>query len=185
MSRRIITSLASAEWAGLFTGFTRSAFRLEALQHAADPDEEEAFVRFLAGQDPGVDLSWWIELAKGHTAAGRRMCRVRVVIEPPSDYTRFELAHFPAMAEAGDDIRIIVAGPGTWPAGMPRHDFWLFDDRDVWVLNYDDAGMFLSAELQTDRRVITDHLCWRDAALRQSIPVREYLAMSARRVSAN
>jgi hypothetical protein len=49
---------------------------------------------------------------------------------------------------------------------MPRHDFWLFDDRNVWVLNYDDAGMFLSAELQTDRRVITDHLCWRDAALR-------------------
>jgi hypothetical protein len=185
MSSKIITSLASPEWAGLFTGFTRSAFRLEVLQHAADPDEEEAFARFLAGRDPEVDLSWWVDLAKGHAAAGRSMCRVRVVIEPPSDYTRFELAHFPAMAEAGDDIRIIAVVPGIWPAGVPRHDFWLFDDRDVWVLNYDDAGMFLSAELRDDPRVIADHVCWRDVALRQSIPIREYLAMSARRVSAN
>lgn len=124
-------------------------------------------------------------LASPEWAAGRSMCRVRVIIEPPSDYTRFELAHFPAMAEAGDDIRIVPVAPGTWPAGVPHHDFWLFDDRDVWVLSYDDAGMFLSAELHIDQRVITDHLRWRDAARRQSIPVSEYLAMSAPRVSAN
>lgn len=113
------------------------------------------------------------------------MCRVQVVIEPPSDYTRFELAHFPAMAEAGDDIRIIAVALGTWPAGVPHHDFWFFDDRDVWALNYDDAGTFLSAELRDDPRVITDHVRWRDGVLRQSIPVSEYLAMSAPRVSAN
>ncbi len=183
MTRRVITSTASPEWAGLFTGFTRSAFRLEGLQHYTASGEQEAFARFRAGKDPKVDLSWWIGLAKGHTAAGRSMSRVRVVVEPPSDYTRFELAHFPAMAVAGDDIRIIAAAPGAWPPDVPQHDFWLFDDRDVWVLKYDGAGALLSAELLDDPQAITDHLHWRGAALRQAIPVRDYLAMSARRAS--
>jgi hypothetical protein len=143
MARRIITSNASPEWAGLFTSFTRNAFRLEARQHYTSSGEEEVFARFRAGKDPKVDLSWWIGLVKGHVAAGQRMSRVRVVIEPPSDYTRFELAHFPAFADAGDDVRIIAAAPGTWPTGVPHHDFWLFDDHDVWILEYDDAGALL------------------------------------------
>jgi hypothetical protein len=183
MARRMIASLASPEWAGLFTGFTSSAFRLEGLQHYTAPDETEAFARFRAGKDPKVDLSWWTGLARGHTAAGRSMSRVRVVIEPPSDYTRFELAHYPAMVAAGDDIRIIPTAPGTWPAGIPRHDFWLFDDHDVWILNYDAAGVFLSAELRDDPRSITDHLRWRDTALSRAVPVSDYLAAPARRAS--
>lgn len=180
MARRI-TSTASPEWADLFTGFTRSAFRLEGLQHYTAPDEAEAFARFRAGEDPDVDLSWWLDLAKGHTAAGRSMCRVRVVVEAPSDYTRFELAHFPTMVEAGDDIRIIAVAPGSWPGGVPHHDFWLFDDRDVWILEYDRDGGFVCAELLDDPRTVAKYLRWRDAALAQAIPVRDYLTTAPRR----
>ena len=115
MAARVITSLASKEWVALFTGFTRSAYRLEALQHYTDPSEREAFARFCAGQDPQIDLSWWTGMARKQTAAGRSMSRVRVIIEPPSDYTRFELVAYPVMAAAGDDIRIISVSPGTWP----------------------------------------------------------------------
>src|SRR5436305_11475253 len=143
MATRVITSLGGPEWVSLFTGFTRSAFRLEGLQHYTDPGEQAVFERFCAGEDPGVDLSWWLGLARGHTAAGRSMSRVRVVVEPPSDYTRFELAHFPQMVEAGDKISVIAVAPGTWPPGVPRHDFWLFDEHDVWILRYDDAGTFV------------------------------------------
>ena len=112
MAARVITSLASKEWGALFTGFTRSAYRLEALQHYTDPSEREAFARFCAGQNPQIDLSWWTGLARKQTAAGRSMSRVRVIIEPPSDYTRFELVAYPIMATAGDDIRIISVSPG-------------------------------------------------------------------------
>ena len=108
------------------------------------------------------------------------MSRVRVIIEPPSDYTRFALLAYPVMAAADDDIQIIAASPGTWPDGVPREDFWLFDD-DVWVMNYDNNGPFVSAELLEDRQGTADHLRWRDAALAQSIPVSQYLALAARR----
>jgi hypothetical protein len=111
------------------------------------------------------------------------MSRVRVIIEPPSDYTRFELVAYPVMAAAGDDIRIISVSPGRWPARVPHQDYWVFDDRDVWVLRYDDAGVFLRAELLDDPYAILDHLRWRDAALAQSIPVNDYLGVTARRAS--
>lgn len=183
MSGRVITSLASEEWVALFTGFTRSAFRLEALQHYTDPDEREAFARFRAGQDPQINLTWWTGMARKQTAAGKSMSRVRVIIEPPSDYTRFELVAYPVMAAAGDDIRIIAVRPGTWPTGVPHEDFWLFDDRDVWILRYDDDGVFLRAELLDDQDTIREHLRWRDAALAQSTPVNDYLGITARRAS--
>ena len=180
MTGRTITQLPGPEWAALLTGFTRSAFRLETLQHYSAPDEADAFARFRAGKDPGIDLSWWTGLARAHTAVGRTMSRVRVIIEPPSDYTRFALLAYPVMAAAGDDIQIIAASPGTWPDGVPREDFWIFDD-DVWVMNYDNNGPFVSAELLEDRQGTADHLRWRDAALAQSIPVAQYVALAARR----
>jgi hypothetical protein len=85
------------------------------------------------------------------------------------------------MAAASDDIRIISVDPGKWPAGVPHHDYWLFDDRDVWVLNYDREGVLRSAELQDDGQVVLDHPRWRDAALAQAIPIGDYLAVTAHR----
>lgn len=133
MARRIISAIPGQEWAALLTGFTRSAFRLEGFQHYSAPDEVEALARFRAGEDPRIDLTWWTDLARKHTQAGRTMSRVRVIVEPPSEYTRFELVAYPVMAAAGDDIRVISVDPGRWPADVPHHDYWLFDDRDVWV----------------------------------------------------
>lgn len=180
MAGRVINAIPGGEWAKLFTGFTGSAFRLETFQHYSAPDEVEALARFRSGQDPRIDLAWWTDLARKHTQAGRTMSRVRVIIEPPSEYTRFELVAYPVMAAAGDDIKIISVRPGNWPANVPHHDYWLFDDRDVWVLNYDSDGVLRSAELRDDPQAVQDHLRWRDAALAQAIPVSEYLAVSAR-----
>lgn len=182
MASRVITAIPGEEWGKLFTGFISSAFRLETVQHCSAPDEVEALARFRAGEDPRIDLTWWTGLARKHTQAGRSMSRVRVIIEPPSEYTRFELLAFPVMADAGDDIRVISTSSGNWPANVPHHDFWLFDERDVWILNYDSDGFLHSAELRDDPRTVQDHLRWRDAALEQAIPVSEYLAVSARRV---
>jgi hypothetical protein len=181
---RIITSDTSPEWAALFTGFRHSAFRLEGLQHyTGPPAEAEAFARFHAGQDPQVDLSWWLGLARKHTAAGGTMSRVRVVVEPASPYTLFELELFPQLAAAGDDIQIIPVAPGAWPTGLPHYDFWLFDDQDVWILTYNEDGAFVQAELRDDRQAVADHRRQRDAALRHAVPVNDYLRAAAQQAS--
>lgn len=177
---RHVASTTDPEWGRLFTEFEHSAFRLEGLQRYTEPGETESFAKFCAGEDPQIQMGYWLGLAAAHKAAGRTMARVRVIVEPPSDYTRFELSVYPAMSEAGDEVRIISTTADRWPADLPHHDFWLFDDRHVWILDYDDVGFMRGADLYDDPQTVAQHVEWRDNALARSIAVKEYLAAPPR-----
>src|SRR6478735_868450 len=137
------------EWAALFTDYTKSAYRLEGLQVYSSPEEDAAVARFLAGQPPFTDedLSWVLPKLRAQIAAGRTKTVVRVVVEPPTDYTRWELNLYPELDAAGQDTRIIAVPTGEWPDGLPKHDYWLFDDRDVWRMHYTREHTFIGAEL--------------------------------------
>jgi len=166
-----------AEWAALFTGYQKSAHRLEAQQIYDSDSEREDVRRFVAGEPSILDLSWSIPKIRAQIAAGRTHSTVRVVVEPPTDYTRWELSIYPTFAKAGEDIRIIPIGESDdWPDGVPRHDYWLFDDRDVWWMHYDDQNGWAGAELLDDPAAIADHLQWRDTTIARSVPLAEYLA---------
>lgn len=175
MSRWIRTT-KDPEWAALFTGYAKSAYRLEGQQIYSNDKEDAALARFLAGEPLDLDLSWAIPKLKAQIAAGRKHATVRVVVEPPTDYTRLELAIYPEFTAVGEDIRIISVPEGSWPEDVPRHDYWLFDDRDVWRMHYHENHRFAGAELLDDGPAIADHLQWRDAALAQSVPLDDYLA---------
>lgn len=174
MSRWIRTT-KDPKWAKLFTGYTRSAYRLEGQQTYSNPNEDAHLARFLAGEPVEFDLSKRLSRTRAQIAAGRTKTTVRVVVEPPTDYTRMELTIYPQMVAAGEDVRIIAAPEGSWPGGLPQHDYWLFDDRDVWRMHYGDDFRFTGAEL-LDEGVLADHLRWRDTALAKAVPLHDYLA---------
>jgi hypothetical protein len=173
---RWIRSTKDPDWAALFTGYARSAFRLEAQQTYSNDAEDAAVARFVAGEAHDLEFSWALPKIQQQVAAGRTQTTVRVVQEPLTDYTRFELAVFPEFAAAGEDIRIIAADAAQWPAGVPQHDYWLFDDRAVWRMHYDEHQRFAGAELLEGEAAISDHLQWRDRAVALSVPLHEYLA---------
>ncbi len=62
------------------------------------------FWLFDAGQPHRLDTRWWRSMVAGHRSAGTSTRRVRVVTEPLTDYTRFELAVYPDLVAAGEDI---------------------------------------------------------------------------------
>jgi Family of unknown function (DUF6879) len=164
----------------LFKTFTRSAWRLEGRQTYNSPGEAPALARFLAGEQPQLDTSWWESMLAANTAQGRTVGRVRILVEPPTDYTRFELACYPQIAAAGEDIRIIAVRAGDWPPGLPHdHDYWLFDEHDVWAMEYDDAGRFIGCTLLEEPSEIEQHIQWRDLALAQSVPLASYTGSRA------
>jgi hypothetical protein len=177
---RWITSTAQPEWSDLFTGYTKSAFRLEGQQTYSSPSEDATLARFVAGQPLELDLTWTKSRTRAQVAAGRTKTRVRVVVEPPNDYTRLELFVYPELAEAGEEIRIISVPEGHLPTDLPPYDFWLFDDHDVWRMHYDDTYRFVGAELIEDEDAINQHLQWRDVALARSVPLNDYLASRQR-----
>jgi len=179
--RRDATSIEpfSAKWNQMLRGFDHTAFRLEVCQSYSMPYEDESFRRFLDGQDPAHDpsLEEWLELVRAARAAGKRMERVHVVAEPLTDYLRYELTWWYATnIAAGEDIRIIPTRKGQWPAGLPKHDFWLYDSNRVGVLHYDPAGHLYRVEMIRDPAEVVRHTAWRDVAMHRAISWAEYLS---------
>lgn len=172
-----MTQRTSAEDLGTaFDSFQRSAFRLELRDRYAIAEEDEPFRRFLAGQPH--DPAWrepWKQFVRTALRDGKRISRVHIVREPLSDYLEFELTcGYPASAAAGEDVRILRAGdyPGLY---LPDHDYWLFDDRQVAVMDYGQAGDFLGARMTSDPDAVKAYRQVRDLAMKRAVPLAQYL----------
>ncbi|MPZ66106.1 MAG: hypothetical protein GEU83_11525 [Pseudonocardiaceae bacterium] len=166
------------EFVDKFVQYRYSVFRLETLQNYGNSGEEEAFVAWRAGQSISVtpELRAWTQMIRANAQAGRIMQRVHVVTEPLSDYIQFELAGYAPNVEAGEDIRIIpVRERGHWPMDVPQHDYWLFDSHELYDQNYDADGWWLGTERIRDPERIVDACRWRDAALHQAMPWKDYV----------
>ncbi len=175
MSRWIHTTNDQA-WAALFTGYQRSAYRLEGQQVYSNPAEDAHLAKFLAGEPIEFDLTWRLSKARRQIEAGRTKTTVRILVEPPTPYSRMELSLYPKLVAAGEDIRIIAVPQGGRPPELPLHDYWLFDERDVWKMHYYENFRFAGAELLDDPDAVAEHIRWRDIALDRAVPLHTYLA---------
>src|SRR5690348_6058619 len=120
----------------------------------------------------------WLAMIRALTARGRRVERVRVVSEPPADYTRYGLWLCQSNVDAGEDIRYLDRVRGSGP---PDHDNWLFDSSPLYLVRFDDEDDLLGFE-RVDPATIVAHCRWRDAAWHQATPYREYLKASGRAI---
>ncbi|MFI8523924.1 DUF6879 family protein [Promicromonospora sukumoe] len=163
--------LAGEEFGRLFETFERSAFRLETLAVYDVEDEQEEIARFLAGEDMGPEWSDnpWI---RSMTDTGRTVSRVHVLRSPLTDYLRYELSAYPGNITAGESIGIIDLTEVD-VTGLPDHDFWLFDDRQVYRMHYTPEGKFLGGELLPEER-LGEYLGWRNLALANAVPFAAY-----------
>lgn len=165
--------VSEAEFDRFFEECRQTAFRLETLQVYDVGYEEEAFRRFLAGGEVVATESQqeWAHLV----SSGRRFRRVHVVTEPLTDYVRFECVWaYRASVEAGEDVRVLPTAEGSWPEGIPRCDFWLFDSEHLVRMNYaPDHTMFLP-ELLLDPDEIVRANAVHDRALHLATPFTDY-----------
>lgn len=178
--------IAPGEFNVITRPFDRWAFRLETLQDYGGSGEDPQLAAFLAGkpQPPSLEYEQWAATVRAHRAAGRVVQRVHVVIEPLSDYIRWEISWgYSAGVDAGEDVRIIPVRDGDWPNPIPRQDFWLFDATDLYDMHYTSAGMWLGVELVTDQDRIDQARMWRHLALSRAVPLRQYIAAHPELVS--
>ncbi|MEU1604369.1 DUF6879 family protein [Micromonospora matsumotoense] len=154
----------------LFEDFHHAAFKLEVRRSYGVPSEDEPFQVFLAGRDPGVGwLRSWLDLMRAETAKGKRVERVRVVDEPPSDYLRFEMSVTPHNIAAGEDIRYLARRRATELA-LPQYDFWLFDSQLVAFLHFTDDDQFVGFSTTEDPAEVLKHCQCRDRAWTRATP---------------
>lgn len=153
MIRRPITE---AEFLAAIAGIDRFAFRLELQDAYAEPGEQGILTAYLAGGDadptkaPGFPD--WYALVRRLVTSGRRVERVRVHRDPPTDYQRFERHIGRWNAEAGEDIRYLTsirAAQIGLPVGGLR-EWWLLDDERLIVLYFRPDGRRIGTYLTDD-----------------------------------
>lgn len=172
--------LGDPEWLALFETIEHSWFRLETLQAYAVDYEQTEYEQFLSDGRFDRPPGDWQTMMVRHTQAGRQLRRVHVVVEPLTDYLRYEFAAYRQNSDFGEDIRIIPVTRSAWPAGLPRNtDFWLFDDAEVWDMHYDPDGRFLEATRSSSDLHLADCRRWRDEAFERSMPLAQYLREAA------
>jgi hypothetical protein len=164
-----------AELDELFTTFKASAWRLEVRPSYGIPDEDQSFQAFLAGSPQ--DLTWftpWTDLMNLQIRErGKRVERVRVIDQPPSDYLRWEYDLNHLNAEAGEDIRYLPRDLAC-SIHLPDYDFWIFDDVAVAFMVFAESGEFLGPVVVEDANVTRQHRTYQDTAWELATPFERY-----------
>lgn len=174
------TDLTDPAWLTLFESVEESWFRLETLQVYNVNYERAEIEDFLRHGRLHREPGDWQRMLNRHAGAGRSLQRVHVVQEPLTDYLRYELAAYRLNSEAGEDIRLLPVPRSSWPDDLPMGgDFWLFDDREVWDMHYDDEGHFLRATRSASGSHLGECRHWRDIALNRSVSLADYLSDAA------
>jgi Family of unknown function (DUF6879) len=175
-----VRPITEAEFGRLLESFGFSAWRLETCDSYHLDYEAADFEQFLAGRPvPPPEVSWWrpwLDMISVMTQEGKRIGRVRILAEPPSDYQRWELWAARWHADAGEQIGYLSRSQAV-ALGLPtNYDWWLLDEQAVIVMRFDETGRIAGKELVTDPGIVARHREWRDLVVRHAIPAEEFTA---------
>jgi hypothetical protein len=176
----IVREISEDEFDDLLRSFGRTAFHFEAQSTYRLTYEQADFDLFLAGtpRDP-ADIDWWrpwLERVATFAEQGKRISRVRLLAEPPSDYQRWELWADPFHDAAGEDIRYMPRSHAG-ALGLPLdNDWWLLDDERVIVTQFTATGEIACKYLSTRPLTVASYRAWRDLAVRNATPAEEIAA---------
>ncbi|GAB3170271.1 hypothetical protein GCM10027059_36420 [Myceligenerans halotolerans] len=139
----------------------------------ADDLKDDHFETYLAGnpydpnQIPG--FTDWLDHIRALTAEGRRMERVRIQQDPPTDYQRYARWVGRWNEEAGEVMHYTTPERARTVGLLPEageDDWWLLDDARLIVMEFDTAGELIGLRLETDEASLERARALRRLALR-------------------
>lgn len=136
----------------------KSLFRFETLQDYNVGDD---------GLDDQGMKDWW-DFITLKTKSGVKMERVRLVVEPLTEYTKSELIVHVKSITFGDDIRTIDEATFN-QLSVQQEDFWLIDERIVLVMKYSESGEYLGFD--TEEHAIKKYIAAKDTLIKHSKPL--------------
>jgi hypothetical protein len=164
--------LTGVDFNSLIRYFHDTAFRLETRPFYTVSEEREAYEGFLAGRPEPLTafgfFNTWRDQIADLTARGRRVERVRLIDDPPSDYQRWEIWAGPFSVDAGESIRYLSRLRAI-DLGIPdTNAWWLFDLQRLAQVQFDEEGRPLGGEIITDPDIMAQHCAWRDLAVQHA-----------------
>jgi hypothetical protein len=165
----------SDELAELCERIERSFVHLETRDAYGTEIELPHLAKWRRGEPDDSDwLDSWLEMLRGHRAAGRTCRRARVVSEPVTEYQRWIFSHVERFIDAGEDIRY-VPRPRLTNVCLPGSgDFYVFDDELVLFLHYAGSGLNVGFEVTEDPALVQTCRDAFEAVWHFAIPFRDY-----------
>lgn len=161
---------------------SKSIFRLEGLAEYRLAEEVELIEKWKRGEmNPNSNPYWqkWIKSLKSAKDKGITVQRVRVAKEPLPDYIKFEIDLWQKFStKSGEEIYFIgVAEYQEIIAslGFNPKDFWLFDDNNLLIFNYDKAGKFSGEILIADGGMIKRYSGLKTKLLQKATPMASFV----------
>lgn len=159
----------------LFETFKHTAWRLETRRRYASDEVTDTYAQFTVDGHVTWDMdSWYCNLIRKQTAAGKTVGRVRVVDSPPTEGQRYLMVNAQRNAALGEDIRNVWRSDA---GQLGDEDFWVFDSRLVALLNFNDADELVDVELITEPGEVVRYSRLRDAAMHHAIPYERFAAL--------
>ncbi|BEL04293.1 hypothetical protein Q0Z83_024840 [Actinoplanes sichuanensis] len=142
----------------LCRGIRKSFVHLETRDAYGTEVELPHMAKWVRGEaDDYAWLGWWLDMLRGHRAAGRTCRRARIVSEPLSPYQQWTRSHVKLFTRAGEDIRYVSRSRLTDVMLPGSGDFYVFDGTTVLFLHYAGTGTNASFEITDDPRIV--HTC--------------------------
>lgn len=157
---------------------THSIYRQESLELYTVDSDADNVRRYLAGLD---GPSWaqgddWMDQLGDERRLGIRRYRVHIWQSPIGEYLRYECEWgYAYTTKAGEEVYILDTAETPRPPGLPDTEFWLYDDRHVVLMHYDDQGRFIDAEALPETET-PRYLRYRDLAMTAAVPFGDWWA---------
>jgi hypothetical protein len=159
----------------LCLGIQESFVHLETRDSYGTETELPHLARWRRGEpDDYAWLEWWLEMLRGHRAAGRSCRRARVVSEPLSEYQQWVLSSAELFTGAGEDIHYVPRPRLTGTSLPGSGDFYVFDGTLVMFLHYAGTGINTAFEITDDRHTVQACQAAFESAWQAGTPLREY-----------
>ncbi|PRY00836.1 DUF6879 family protein [Allonocardiopsis opalescens] len=158
-------------------GFEHTAWRLETRRAYGVASETEEFQAWLRGEPAEPDPQRpWLATMRALRSAGKRVERVRIIDDPPTDYQRWLLSDVADSIDAGEDIRYLARADAGLLPHAPHSDFWLFDSKTIGIFAFD-GDRSLGMRLTDDPDQVLKGCQIRDAAWHFARPATVFIPL--------
>ena len=140
----------------MFKNFKKTACRIEALpQYKIIGDEWERYQAFTKGEyREKYNSSSWPKMLKDYKKMGKVVERIRVVPNQLTSYLIFEFNCYVQSIIAGEQINVVDKSEyDKLVNSKTRGDYWIFDNKDVLYMEYDEEGAFIGSRLIEDNEI--------------------------------
>lgn len=160
--------------------FSRRSFRLETLDNYDVTGDDRLFLAHSMGEKmPEADSSWrtWFGRLKAEVSAGKQFDRIHLVPSELTPYLKYEIgwAYKNWNAPSGERVFILERNSDPWVRDLKIGDFFLFDDRCLALINYDQSGRWTDNQWEQAEKTVAWYREVQDALLQRATPLNDYL----------